>query len=89
MEILKPKRRMWRRDLQQATSKKKINGKLFGEVLKSLEANGHIKQGESESLSGQRRPFVEYLPRNREHLSSSGTREKVLGVPDASPGEEL
>ena len=89
LEILKSRRRMWRRDLQQAASKKKINGKLFGEVLRSLEANGHVKQGESESLSGQKRPFVEYIPGNREHLSSSGTREKVLGVPDTSPGGEL
>ena len=89
LEILKPRRRMWRRDLQQAASKKKINGKLFGEVLRSLEANDHVKQGESESLSGQKRLFVEYIPGNREHLSSSGTREKVLGVPDTSPGGEL
>lgn len=89
LEILKPKRRMWRRDLQQAASKKKINGKVFGEVLRTLEANGHVKPGESASLSGQRRPLVEYIPGNREHLSSSGTREKVLGVPDTSPGGEL
>ena len=89
LEILKSRRRMYRRNLQQVVSKKRINGELFGRALKALEANGYIRLDKEEVISGQGRPVVEYIHGNREHLSSISTREKVLGVPDTSPGGEL
>jgi len=65
LNILSPKGRMWRRDLQQLASKKGINGELFGRVLKSLESNDHIYLDYEKGISGQKRPYVEYVSGNR------------------------
>ena len=60
--ILKPKGRMYRRDLQQAASKRGINAELFNRALKSVEANDVVEIGEILSMAGRRRSIVEFLP---------------------------
>jgi len=81
LEILKPKGIMYRRKLQQAASKKKIGSKIFSDALRTLEANNFITLGTDTALSGQNRPVVKYVHGNTQHLSVSGTREKVFPVP--------
>lgn len=88
LEILKPKGSMYRRKLQQAAYKKKIGSKIFSDALKTLEANNFIILGTDTALSGQSRPVVKYVHGNTQHLSVSGTREKVFPVPAPLAQEE-
>lgn len=81
LKIVKDRQRILRRTLQQIVSKKKINGKLFADVLKTLEANGHIIELSETTPSGQTSKLIVYLPGNTQHLSPGVTSEKVLGVP--------
>jgi hypothetical protein len=88
LKIVREKKRFPRRLLQQIVSKKRINGKLFADVLKTLEANGHIVEFPETTSSGQITKIIAYVPRgNSQHLSSGATREKVLDVPGNSHAE--
>jgi len=62
-------------------SKRRINGKLFGDVLKSLVANALIAESPETTPSGQISKIVAYIPGNREHLSPKPASEKGVGVP--------
>jgi hypothetical protein len=80
LKIVKHRQRIPRRTLQQLVSKKGINGKLFGDVLKSLAANGHIVEFLETTPSGQVSKIVAYVPRNHQHLSRSEASEEGVGV---------
>jgi hypothetical protein len=81
LKIVRERKRIPRRVLQQIVSKKGINGKLFADVLKTLEANGHIVEFPETTSSGQISKIIAYLlDGNSQHLSSGATKEKVLDV---------
>jgi len=58
---LKVKHREYTRDLQQWASKRRINGKLFREVVRTLFDNGHVVMGEESTLANRKRPYVEIV----------------------------
>jgi Bifunctional DNA primase/polymerase, N-terminal/Protein of unknown function (DUF3987)/Primase C terminal 1 (PriCT-1) len=89
LKIVRDRKRIPRRSLQQIVSKKGINGKLFGEVLKSLEANGHIIEVSEPTPSGQYSKIVAYVSGNTQHLTSGVSSEKVLGVPANNHAEAV
>lgn len=60
LEIVKARGSIYRRELQQLTFKKLINGELFGRALRTLEVNGHVTISEIETMAGRKRPIVEY-----------------------------
>jgi hypothetical protein len=62
IDIVKPKRRMYRRSLQQRVYKKGIDGETLTRVISSLVKNGHFKEGKETTGSGHERPWVEYVP---------------------------
>ena len=49
------------RDLQQWASKRRINGKMFREVLRTLEDNCHVKTKEKSTMANRIRPYVEMV----------------------------
>jgi len=77
LKIVRERKRIPRRTLQQIVSKRGINGKIFGEVLKSLEANGHIIEFQETTPSGQTSKIVAHVPGNTQHLTSSESSEKA------------
>jgi hypothetical protein len=81
LKIVRDRKRIPRRALQQMVSKRGINGKTLGEVLKSLEANGHIIEFSETTPSEQISKIVAYVPRNTQGLTSGGSSERVYGVP--------
>jgi hypothetical protein len=87
LKIGKERQRIHRRTLQQIVSKKGINGRLFSDVLKALEANGHIIELPETTSSGQVSKIIVYIPGNSQHLSLGVTSEKVLDVPANTPAE--
>lgn len=87
LKIVRERNRIPRRALQQIISKKGINGKLFGDVLKTLEANGHIIEWPETTSSGQVSKIVVYLPRIAKQPTISGTGEKLSGVPGNNHAE--
>jgi hypothetical protein len=89
LKIVKHRQRIPRRTLQQLVSKKRINGKLFGDVLKSLDANGHIVEFPETTPSGQVSKIVAYVPRNSQHLGRNEASEKGVGVPEKRLGVAL
>jgi hypothetical protein len=89
LKIVRDRRRIPRRGLQQMVSKRGINGRLFGDVLKSLAANEHIVEFPETTASGQISKIVAYVPGNTQHLTSGVSREKVLGVPANNHSEAV
>ena len=59
---MKSKGRIYRRYLQQWVHKKGINGEMLTRIVGALVKNGHVKEGVDETGSGQKRPWVEYVP---------------------------
>ena len=60
--ILKPKVKMFRRDLQQVAFKKGFNAEFFNRAIKGLEANDLIELGQDFSLANRKRITVEFIP---------------------------
>ena len=58
---LKEKGRQYVRDLQQWGGRRRINGKIFREVLKTLTDNDHIKRGVDTTMANRERPYVEIV----------------------------
>jgi Bifunctional DNA primase/polymerase, N-terminal/Protein of unknown function (DUF3987) len=63
---------MWRRDLQQAVSKRSFNGEVFNRALKALESNDHVRCYPVTSPAGRERPIVEYI---REQVTGKSAPE--------------
>ncbi|OGU70154.1 MAG: hypothetical protein A3H45_10540 [Ignavibacteria bacterium RIFCSPLOWO2_02_FULL_55_14] len=61
---IRSKGRLFRRVLQQAAGARGINARMFGDVLKTLHENGHIKITGDKALSGQKTILVEYVADN-------------------------
>jgi hypothetical protein len=61
LDIVKSKRKMYRRYLQQWVYKKGIDGDLLDRVIRSLVKNGHLTEGKEMTGSGRERPWVEYI----------------------------
>jgi hypothetical protein len=89
LKIVRDRKRIPRRALQQIVSKRGINGKTFGEVLKSLQANGHIIEFPETTPSGQTSKILAYVPGNTQHLTPGVSSEKVLGVPANNHAEVI
>lgn len=53
--------RFWRRDLQQAMSKRGFNGEMFSRAIKTLEANDLVRCDIAATPAGRTRPLVEYI----------------------------
>jgi Bifunctional DNA primase/polymerase, N-terminal/Primase C terminal 1 (PriCT-1)/Protein of unknown function (DUF3987) len=87
LKIVRERNRIPRRALQQIVSKKGINGKLFGDVLKTLEANGHCIELPETTSSGQTSKIIVYIPRTAKHQTKSETGENLIGVPGDNHAE--
>ena len=61
---IRSKGRLFRRVLQQAAGARGINARMFGDVLKTLHENGHIRFIDDKALSGQKTILVEYVADN-------------------------
>lgn len=61
LDLVREKRRMYRRYLQQWVHKKGINGEMLGRIITSLVKNGHLGEGVETTQSGQKKPWVEYV----------------------------
>lgn len=83
LDILKRAKdgRMWRRDLQQAVSKRGFNGEVFNRALRALESNDHVRCYPITSPAGRERPIVEYI-QEQVTVSPHRIRLQVLPVPD-------
>jgi hypothetical protein len=69
--------RMWRRDLQQAVSKRGFNGEVFNRAIKALESNDYIRCRPIISPAGRERPIVEYI---REQVTGKSAPDKDSSV---------
>jgi Protein of unknown function (DUF3987) len=62
IDVVKSKRRMYRRYLQQWVHKKGVDGDTLSKVITSLVKNGQLGEGADITTSGHKRPWVEYIP---------------------------
>ncbi len=81
--------RMWRRDLQQAMSKRGFNGEMFSRAIKALEANDLLRCDTATTPAGRTRPFVEYISEQVTGKSASSKDSSVTCSQEEQPNERL
>jgi hypothetical protein len=74
---------MFRRDLQQAASKKNINAEVFNRVIKALEANDIIRCASTRTDAGRTRSTVALLPGTPTRKPASDKHSSVTCSQDA------